>query len=418
VSAIGSRVLVVGAGAAGLACALRLRQLGLAPVVFEAAGAVGGRVQSDDVDGYRLDRGFQVLPLAYPEVRRFLDLPGLRLGRFHAGAWLRLGGRFERVGDPRRDPGALVAGLFSRVGTLADKWRALRLARAAAGASWHGAPAWPETTALERLRAAGISERMREAFFRPFLSGIFLEPQLETSSRFLELALRAFALGPAALPAGGMGAVSAQLAARLPAGALRTGCAVRALDADGLVLASGERVFARAVVVATDPRAAERLVPGFRAPALRAALALWFAAPRPPLSEPVLVLNGEGRGPVNLLCVPSRVAEGYAPERQDLVSVGVQAPRPESDPALEREVRAQLVGWFGAQVEAWRLLRVDRIGGALPACTPPAPDAAGAPLRFGPLRFACGDHRGIPSLETALRSGRMAAEAVAAALRG
>jgi hypothetical protein len=411
---LGSAVAVVGAGASGLACAVRLRELGLAPRVFEATDGVGGRVRTDSVDGFRLDRGFQVLPLGYPEVRRFLDLERLRLGRFLPGARVRLDGRFERVADPLRAPGAALAGLCARVGSLGDKLRVLRLGRERASRPLHAARAAPEATALEALRQAGLSDRMIDGFFRPFLGGIFLEPELATSSRFLDFVIASFGSADAALPEGGMGAVCAQLAARLPRGCVRLGAPVRAVDGQGLVLASGERVHASAVVVAADGPAAARLVPGFEPPAMRGVLCLWFDAPRPPVDEPVLVLSGEA-GPVNNLCVPSRVAGGYAPPGRALVSVSVLEPRREDDAGLERAVRAQLAGWFGPEVGGWRLLRVDRIAAALPACPPPAPTADGAPLAFGERRFACGDPRGIPSLETALRSGRLAAEAVASA---
>jgi phytoene dehydrogenase-like protein len=412
---LGSLVAVVGAGASGLACAVRLRELGLAPRVFEASDGVGGRVRTDTLDGFRLDRGFQVLPLAYPEVRRFLDLDRLRVGRFLPGARVRLDGRFERVADPLRAPGAALAGLFARVGSLGDKLRVLRLGRASASRPLHPAGGGPETTALEALRAAGLSARMIDGFFRPFLGGIFLEPELSTSSRFLDFVMTSFATGNAALPAGGMGAVCEQLAARLPRGCVRLRAPVRALDGRGLVLASGERVDVGAVVVATDGPAAARLAPGLAAPAMRGVLCLWFDAPRPPVDEPVLVLSGEPQGPVNNVCVPSLVAEGYAPPGRSLVSVSVLEPRREDDAGLERAVRSQLAGWFGPEVSGWRLLRIDRIAAALPACPPPASSADGAPLRLGERRFACGDHRGIPSLETAFRAGRLAAEAVAAA---
>ncbi|MGA1525128.1 MAG: FAD-dependent oxidoreductase, partial [Planctomycetota bacterium] len=103
-------VLVVGAGLAGLTCARALSAAGVPVRVLDAADAVGGRVRTDVVEGFRLDRGFQVLQTAYPEARRALDYGALELRPFEPGALVRVAGRFVRVVDPWRRPlGALAS---------------------------------------------------------------------------------------------------------------------------------------------------------------------------------------------------------------------------------------------------------------------------------------------------------------------
>ena len=54
-------VAIVGAGLAGLACAQDLTRAGVECTVLEASDGVGGRVRTDAIDGYLLDRGFQIL---------------------------------------------------------------------------------------------------------------------------------------------------------------------------------------------------------------------------------------------------------------------------------------------------------------------------------------------------------------------
>jgi len=414
-SDLSSPVAIVGAGVSGLACAVHLHESGVPVQVFEAGREVGGRVRTDLVDGFRIDRGFQVLPTAYPEVQAMLDLGALALGRFTPGALVHRGGRCARFLDPARRPRELPRTLASGVMPIADQLRVLALRRRATRGTLAELYARPDRPALASLRDCGFGTSAIERFFRPFFAGVFLERELTTSSRLLEFAFRSFALGDAALPADGMAAIPRQLAARLPAGAVRTHARVEEIEAGALRVA-GERIEAEAIVVATDGEAARRLVPAL--PALRhnATACLSFAAKADPVGEPVLVLDGEASGPVNHLCVPSTVAPSYAPAGQALVSASTIGNPGESDAALELTVRAQLTGWFGGAVAGWRLLRIDRVARALPRQPVGWLDPVERAVQFGPRLFVCGDHRDIGSLHGALRAGRRAAHAVAAAL--
>ncbi len=409
-------VVVVGAGMAGLSCALRLRERGLRPLVLETADRPGGRVRTDSMEGYRLDRGFQVLLTAYPEARRCFDYKALRLRRFAPGALVFAGGRFHRVSDPWRRPWQAVATLFSPVGSTAEKLRVLALRNRARQGSLAELRERPARTTLEHLLEAGISGSLLTRFFRPFLGGIFLERELVTSSRMFEFVFRMFAEGPAALPTAGMGSLATALVDRLPGETVRYGARVEAVDDGEVTLSTGERVPARATVVAVEGPEAARLVGDPPPPEGRGVTCLYFAADRAPLREPILVLDGEGTGPVNNLCVPSAVAPEYAPEGKSLVSASVLGLPAASDADLERAVRAQLGRWFGPQVEAWRHLRTYRIAYALPDQRPECLDPVERPARVHRWLFVCGDCRDTGSLQGALSSGRRAAEAVAESL--
>ncbi len=406
-------VLIVGGGLAGLCCARRLAERGLIPLVLEASEAVGGRVRTDDCEGFTLDRGFQVLLEAYPEARRVLDYGALGLRPFMSGALVRWAGRFHRVADPWRHPRHALASLLGPIGTLADKLRVARLRGAVRRGTLDELFLRPESTTLEVLRAAGFSEAMIARFFRPFLGGVLLERELGTSSRMFEFVFRMFSEGPAALPGGGMGAIPAQIAAALPPGTIRLQAAVAAVTTDGVTLTGGERLEGKAVVVACDAPAARRLLPELPTGGERSVTCLYFAAEHAPLAEPVLVLDGEGRGPVNNLCVPSAVAPAYAPAGKSLVSATVLGIPAADDAALEGGVRTQLREWFGPEVLRWRHLRTYRIAHALPAQEPPALTPSERPVRLASGLYVCGDHRDTASIQGAMVSGRRAAEAVA-----
>lgn len=409
-------VIVIGAGLSGLACALTLHENGVAPLVLEAADAVGGRIRTDRRDGYLLDRGFQVLQTWYPEAQCMLDYGALDLRPFDPGALVRIGGRFQRVTDVWRRPGRFPEMLGSPVGTLGDKLRMLSLRRRCLRGDLAELYARPDTTALERLRALGFSDLMIERFFKPFFGGVFFEPELACSSRAFEFIFRAFALGDTALPARGMGEIPAQLAARLPPGAIRTGARVARLLDREVVLESGERLQARALVIATEGREAARLLGRPDLASIqtnhRGTTCLYFAADQAPFQGPHLVLNGEGQGVVNSLVCPSNLSEHYAPAGTSLVTVNCHGTDHSPD-ILEAALRRDLQGWFGDEVRNWQRLAVYRLPQALPAQTPPQPYPGTVQQRQSDHLWVCGEFGAAPSIQWALDSGRRAGGEIA-----
>jgi phytoene dehydrogenase-like protein len=407
-------VVVVGAGLAGLSCARTLAQHGRVVQVLEAADAAGGRIRTDLLDGYRLDRGFEVLQTAYPEARRALDLAALDLRAFKPGALIRYRGRFHRIADPWRQPLAALATLRSPIGTLADKWRLARLRRSVLTADIDALYARRDQPTAAYLRERGFSDAIVERFFRPFFAGVFFDPAMTVSSRAFEFYFRAFAAGDTAVPAAGMGAIPAQLVAALPREAIRFGARVTAVRAAGVTLASGEQIAARAVVLATDGVNTARLLGDASLPGTRGTTCLYFAADTAPLAEPILVLNADGHGPVNSVVVPSLLSPGYAPAGKALIAVNVLGIPEIDDATLERQVRAQVREWFGAAVDGWRHLRSYRIADALPLQTPPLENPRHREPRRRDGLYLCGEYHNAASIQWALYSGRRAAEAVIA----
>lgn len=409
-------VVVVGAGLAGLACAGDLTRAGHSVTVLEASDGPGGRVRTDRVDGFRLDRGFQILLTAYPEAVRRLDLDALDLCAFEPGAVVRLGDREHRVADPLRRPGLAFRTARAPIGTLVDKLRLVRLVADVRSRSVPDLLRRPETTTAERLRKCGFSDRMIDGFWRPLFAGIQLDPDLEVSSRRFDTILRMLASGGSAVPRWGMGEIPARLAAGLPTGTIRYGARVAAVDGTSAVLEDGERVEGRALVVATEGPAAHALL-GDRVadPGSRSAACLWFSTPGPPRSGPVLLLDGDPAGPVRNVAVMSEVSPAYAPAGRSLVAAAV--PGPDAlQPLVATAAREQLARWFGSSTADWELLRTDVIPHGQPRQAPPfSPKQS---VTVGDGIFVCGDHRDTASLQGALYSGGRAALAVLRTLRG
>ncbi|WP_433872914.1 NAD(P)/FAD-dependent oxidoreductase [Saccharopolyspora sp. CA-218241] len=408
--AASAEVVVVGAGLAGLAAARHLHRAGVAVRVCEAAERVGGRVATDEVDGFLLDRGFQVLLPAYPEVRREVDLTALAPGYFSRG--LLAGAQRRWLGPPRSRPAGAGGGArevlarprdCAALSLLSARDLALpadRLGRVARG------------TGAE-LRRWGISSRTVEDVLRPLLAGVFLDPALSTSAHLFHLVWRSFLAGGAVLPARGMRALPEQLAAALPSGVVRTGERVDGLGdtGDGVAvrLAGGAELTARAVVVATDADVAARLLPGLRTPSWHAVTTFYYRVAGSPAGAPVLLVDGGGL----LLnsAVLSDVSPGYAPLGAALVAASAPG---RADLGIEPRVRTRLAELHRTGTADWELIGAYPIDRALPVFGPGEP--LRRPVRLGSGRYVCGDHRDTPSIQGALVSGRRVARAVLADL--
>lgn len=407
-------VVVIGAGLAGLACARAVQAAGRSCVVLEASDGVGGRVRTDVVDGHRLDRGFQILLTAYPEVARHVDVDALDLRMFSPGAVVRIGDRFHRLSDPVREPQTLLSSARAPIGSWGDRLRAAKLAVDLRRAEVPDLMQAEERSTLAELEGRGFGP-MIDRFWRPLFAGIQLDPELGVTSRRFLVILKMLLEGDSAVPAAGMGELSAAVAAPLDDGVVRLDHPVERVQGTTAVLADGEQVAGARLVVATEGPAAARLI-GVAEPASRPVGCVWFSAPGRPVEGRAIVLDGDGTGPVRNLAPMSNVSPDYAPAGRSLLAAAVPSPigGPDGIGDLVGPVRTQLRSWFGAEVDDWEVLRVDRIAHGHPDQRPPT--ALKRSVSLGEGRYVCGDHRDTPSINGALYSGRRCGEAVLADL--
>ena len=281
-------VLIVGGGLAGLCCARALQEKNVSFQILEASDGIGGRVRTDEVDGYLLDRGFQVLLTAYPEAKRVLDYERLELRAFAPGAISWYAGRMNKLVDPWRTPGAWKEALKSEFGTFGDKLRIAGLRSRLRKSSIEEIFAGPDRSTKEALESARFSEQMIHRFFRPFLGGILLDGELKSSSRMYEFVFKMLSEGDVAVPSRGMGAIPAQLAEKLPAESVRLNAQVEELRENEVKLTSGETLRVPVIVVATEGPSAARLI-GIVEQASRSVTCFYYVAEEPPVKEPLLV---------------------------------------------------------------------------------------------------------------------------------
>ncbi|MEK9633938.1 MAG: NAD(P)/FAD-dependent oxidoreductase [Opitutae bacterium] len=398
------QVLIVGAGMAGLACARTLQGAGVPFLLFDRDEEVGGRVRTDEVDGYRLDRGFQVLLTAYPEARKFLDYEALDLKACYPGSRVWFGDRFHRVADPFRHPIDGLLSLGNPIGALFDK---IRVGMMRTGLlSTRSMP--DDLSTLDALSKLGFGPAMIDRFWKPFMRGVFLENELSTTVRKFEETFRLFAQGDTVLPRLGIGELPKQMAGKLPKDSLALGTEIMKVEQRAIESADGKRFGGRAVVLATDIDPANRLLGIEDKPGQWNAVdCLYFSLPadQVPKSEPILHLDGTGQGPVNNLTFVSALCD-CAPSGRALASTSVIGRQETEHEELAQEVLGQLETWFGKGIE-WKFVKGYRIRQAVPACpVATAPD----PVVNGVHR--CGDYCGLPSIDAAMRSGRETAERI------
>src|SRR5215210_2977941 len=319
------KIVIVGAGLAGLTCAKILRERGAEVAVFEASDDIGGRVRTDGRDGFLLDRGFQVYFTSYPVAGRHLDYGALEFRDFDPGAIVCKGTEKSVLSDPLRDPKALVPSLLSDAATVGDKLRTLDLAARSVrgGISAGEENGGTDTSTLEYLRAAGLSEHYIDSFFRPFYGGIYLNRELTTSARVLRFTLRMLATGRTVVPALGMGEIPRQLASRLPEDVIELNTPVEALLRDGDrvagVKAGQTEHEADAVVVATDAPAAGALT-GEAVPEGAVGEACIYYETDGLGSGKKILLNADDGTFVNNAVEISNISEKYAPPDRHLLS--------------------------------------------------------------------------------------------------
>ena len=405
----GSSALVVGAGLAALACATTLHRAGVAVQVIEADDGPGGRVRTDLVDGYRLDRGFQVMLTAYPEAHRQLDLDALDFHAFDPGAMVQLGGESSIIADPFRAPQRLIASALSPALSLTDKLRLAKFRRSLRSVHPATLLRGDDVSTRDALLELGFSQRSIDRFFGPLVGGIQLDPDLVTSRRMFDIIFRMLADGDSAVPALGMQAIPDQLAAQLPDGSIRYNTRVTRVT-PGQVETSDEQLTADAIIVAAEGPSAVALL-GLPEVASNPASAVYFAADDAPTDEPLVILNGRG-GPVLNAAVMTNVNPGYAPPGRHLIVAALPGV---VDGQLETAARDTFRSWWGPVVDRWDVVSQYRIAHGQPRQLPPfSPKQA---VRTADGTYVCGDHRDTASSQGALYSGRRCAEAVLERMR-
>lgn len=419
-------IIIVGAGLAGLTCAKELLAQGQQVLLLEQADRAGGRVRTDmHEEGYRLDRGFQVLFKAYPAVQRHLNLEALKQRRFDPGALLVKDGKRYEIADPLREPARLVSDLLNPLISIPDKLRILKLRRDVAGLSageifsGKGQPDGQDESSLNYLRRLGFADNgFIDNFARPFYGGIYLDRSLSTSARLLQFTFKMLSTGDIILPAEGMQSIPEQMVSRLPKGTLRCNARVQSLlitnrRVEGVQLANGETIHADQVVVATESPVAEKWT-GMQLPTRpRGSICLYFAGDEPLYKERKILLNTAPDAYVNNAVLLTNIAPTYAPPRKHLLSVTILNDTTNDDELIARKALTELGSWFPEQnLNRWKFLAIYRLPFSQFEQPPGIYDTL--PGNQTPIEglYLAGEYTKSSSIQGAMHSGEHAAKAI------
>lgn len=399
------KIYIVGAGVSGLTAAITLKKHGYQPIILEQSSSVGGRVKTAIENGMIMDHGFQVMLDAYPAVQEFLDIAALQLIKFVPGSIIYVDGKAHKIGDPRRDHQFLWPTIIAGVGSLKDKMLTFSLSRKLAKKSLTAIFESPEKTTLQYLKDYGFSDKMIQLFFKPFYTGIFLETDLETSSRMFEFVFKMFGEGNATLPARGIQEIPKQLAAQLPPESIQFNTAVESIVGQSIMLKNGTTVKSDYCIIASD---ASSLVPNLVGSeiAWKSVTNLYFETDHTGQDMPIINLIAQE----NCLVNNFHFLQDVFPGHKNVLSASVVKQHNLNDLKLAERVTQQLRE--EANVVAGDLIKVVHIRKALPRLPSVQYSMHPSETQLTNTIFLAGDQLSNGSLNAAMLNGKAAAEAV------
>lgn len=416
-STANANVIIIGAGVAGLVAARHLEEAGIAPLIIDADDRPGGRLKTDEQDGFLLDRGFQVLLTEYEEVKRYLDLPALNLGTFRPGAHVHTRTQHFRFVDPLREPAQLIRSTLSPLGVFKDKMILARLGFRLR----HKTPeqcfkGYEEQSTISYLRELGFTEQIIERFFRPFFGGIFLEQELTTPAGLFRFVFKMFGTGSAAIPAEGIEAVPKQLAGALQRTKFQFNTRVKSVVENRVVFEDGSTLTADAIIIACPP---ENLVTGLsgQAEGWKSTTNLYYYSTRRLRENRLINLVFDPTSTINTFCVLDEVAVNYKGEKHggSLISITLKKPLGEHEDIAQAE--QDLLRHSRLPSDALTFLRRYDIKQALPRLPHLAHTYDPSHSRLTEHIFLAGDQQLNGSLDAAMRSGRLVAFGLLEAMR-
>ena len=408
-----SKIHIIGAGISGLIAAQVLENYGYKPTIIEGSNSVGGRVKSDLVEGYLLDRGFQVLLTSYPAAKKYIDFDALEIQRLLPGATIFKNGKSQTIGDPLRSFSLLFPTLFSSIGTFSDKLKILKLNVLLKKKEIDTIFKEDEKTTLQYLIDVGFSEEMIQTFFKPFFSGIFLEPNLDTSSRMFEFVYKMFGEGLAVVPKAGIQAISNQLKDNLKNTKILLNSEVESVKNKGIILKDGFEIESDFTIIATE---ASQLVANLNNQEThwKTCDTLYFETSERIISRPLIGLISEENSLINNLFYHTSI-QTTTKGKGELLSVTIVKNHSLSEKQLIEKITEELEDFCG--ITNATFIKRYQIEKALPKLDNLQYEISSTETKLTSSIFLAGDQLLNGSLNAAMIAGERAAMGVIGTLQ-
>jgi phytoene dehydrogenase-like protein len=402
--------VIIGGGVSGLTCARYLNDRGMSFVILESSDAIGGRVRTDVVDGFRLDRGFQILPANYAEVRKILNYTSLDLKYLESGVLIKTGKGLTKIENPFRPKRSFLPLSFSSVFSGSDKAKIRKFARYISDIPDDRIFEMKDTPTIKFLKSYGWSTQITEQFFRPFFGSFFLENELSTSSNLFRFLFKQFYKGELAIPAEGMQAIPEQIAEGISKERIWLNTHVKGIESNRVFLENGQALTADRIVIATDARTATEFLDDGKTYEYHTNTCTYFSAEYSPLKgQKFLTLNPDRKGLAHSLYVPTDIAPAYGIAGKALISVSTLGLEKIDERNHVNRIKRELYDWFGAQVNVWKHLRTYQLPEAQVKFTAGMQKQT---LKLDENLYRCGDYLAYPSLNAAMQTGREVAEMI------
>jgi protoporphyrinogen oxidase len=399
------KIHIIGAGISGLIGAQILENYGYKPTIIEASSTVGGRVKSDIFKGYTLDHGFQVLLTSYPAAKKYLDYDALELQPFLPGATIFKNEKAQTIGDPLRSLSLLIPTLLASIGTFSDKIKILKLNSLLKKKKIDAIFKTTEISTLKYLQDFGFSDEIITDFFTPFFSGIFLETQLETSSRMFEFVYKMFGDGLAVLPKNGIQAIPNQLKSNLKSTKFLFNSPVKEVQDKSILLENGEILESHITIIATDPSS---LISNLKNQETnwKGCDTLYFETTNKTISKPLIGLIADKNTLINNIFYHTSIKTSNKTTKE-LLSVTVVKEHPLNEKELIKKVTEELSS--KCAISDVTFLKRYQIKKALPKLTNLQYEISSTETKLKSTIFLAGDTLLNGSLNAAMISGERAA---------
>lgn len=400
----------------GLTAAHEVFQKGLSFKVIEASSSVGGRMKTERIQGFQLDRGLHFFQTAYPEAQKVLDYKDLELKEVYQGTLIYHNHDFSLLSNPFKKPSDVLSSMIADIATWKDKLKIMSLIFALRNTDIHHIVKECKQSAEEFFRSYGFSDLFINSFLRPFVGSILHDPKMDSSAEYVLYGLKMIIQGDVTLPKNGIAALPEQIEKKLPEGSIIFNNKVKMIEDNRVTLMDGTTLSAKKIIISINPLDLKNIFPDMEVnPESNHVSCLYFAtSEKPPVSKPVVILNGENKGLVNSLFVPSLVVENYAPPGQHLISVSVLKENDLDDEELTDKVLTEMSEWFGLNVNYWQHIKTYHIKYALPKHGKLCDKLVFS--KHSENVYLCGDYFNYGSINSAILSGRKAAEEVISVL--